>query len=97
MRRLIGSSIPQLSLKKLLKKNGIERECPMNQRDFMRQLYQEFGDHEDILVREYAAGEERGIVTRQSNTHDLTPEQYARALYRDGIHKGWIEEPPLGI
>ncbi len=27
---------------------------------------------------------------RKTNTHRLSPEQYARALLLDGINKGWI-------
>jgi hypothetical protein len=39
---------------------------------------------------EYALAESRGEVPRQSNEHDLTPEEYAHALWRDGERKGWF-------
>lgn len=66
----------------------------MNQRDYMRTLFQMHGNNENLLVSGYAAAERRGIVHRKSNQFKLTPEQYARALYRDGIRKSWINQPP---
>jgi hypothetical protein len=41
------------------------------------------------VVREYAA-EARGEVKRKSNSHGITAEQYARALWNDAVKKGWI-------
>lgn len=62
----------------------------LSQRDFMRQLVSRFGHDEERVVREYAAAEARGEVERQSNSHRLTAEQYARALWNDAVKKGWI-------
>ena len=61
-----------------------------SQRDMMRTLYQKYGQDEATIVREYASAEKRGEVARKSNTHDYDTLQYARALWRDGIRKGWI-------
>ena len=60
------------------------------QREYMRKLYDRYGDQADILVREYANGERNRIVVRARNDYNLTPEQYARALYRDGKRRGWL-------
>lgn len=56
----------------------------------MRQLVSRFGHDEERVVREYAAAEARDEVERKSNSHHLTAEQYARALWNDAIKKGWI-------
>jgi len=46
--------------------------------------------NKERVVREYAAAERRGEVKRNSNDHNISAEDYARALWRDGIRKGWI-------
>lgn len=56
----------------------------------MRELVKRYGVIEERVVREYAEAEKRGEVLRRSNAFDITPEQYARSLWRDGIRKGWI-------
>ena len=66
----------------------------MKQRDLMRKLNHELGDKESALVRGYAEAEHKGIIMRRSNAFDLSAEQYGKALYRDGIRKGWIFEEP---
>lgn len=62
----------------------------LSQRDYMRELVGRFGYNEERVVREYAAAEERGEVERKSNSHRITAEQYARALWNDAVKKGWI-------
>lgn len=62
----------------------------ISQRDYMRELVKRFGPDEERVVREYAAAEERGEVERKSDSHRITAEQYARALWNDAIKKGWI-------
>ena len=62
----------------------------MNQRDKMRELFHRYGDHDDILIREYAAAERRGEVVRKQNKNQLSPEEYAYWLLADGRKKGWI-------
>jgi hypothetical protein len=60
------------------------------QRDVMRRLYLEHEGNEDAVVHAYAAAEERGEVPRESNTYRLAPIEYARALFADGVRKGWL-------
>lgn len=62
----------------------------LSQRDFMRKLTKRFGPNEERVVREYAAAERRGEVKRKRNAFNTTPEQYARALWRDAVNKGWL-------
>jgi len=56
----------------------------------MLMLVNRYGMNEERVVREYADAEDRGDVERKSNTWGYTAEQYARALWRDGVRKGWI-------
>jgi len=63
----------------------------MTQRDYMRTLYQRHRCSEADIVRAYADGERNGIVHRNQNKYNLTPESYAKALYKDGTKKGWID------
>lgn len=62
----------------------------VTQRDVMRDIYRRLGGDHDRVVAAYAAAERRGDVKRASDVHHMTPEQYAEALYRDGVAKGWI-------
>ena len=64
----------------------------MSQRDHMRHLYKQHGDDETVLVAQYAKAERNSLVTRKRNTHNISSEQYSKALYKDGIRKGWIME-----
>ncbi len=64
----------------------------MSQRDTMRELYKKNNGNRDSCIRDYAKLEEEGKVKRKINTHGLTPEQYAKALYNDGLRKGWLKE-----
>lgn len=57
----------------------------------MRELARRYGADEEPIVREYARAERDGEVGGGSNTHGLTPEQYARALWRDAVRRGWID------
>jgi hypothetical protein len=56
----------------------------------MRKLWAIHGPDEDRTIREYAAAERRGEVGRARNTYDISPEEYARRLLADGLHKGWL-------
>ena len=64
----------------------------MDQREYMKNLYEQHGDKKDLLVRMYAEAEQQGIVPRKSNTHGWTSVHYAGALYRDGKRRGWISQ-----
>ena len=65
---------------------------PLRQVDLMRDLYLRYAGNEERIIREYADAERRGEVRRKRNTHDLAPEQYARALLNDGLRKGWLND-----
>jgi hypothetical protein len=62
----------------------------VTQRDVMRDLDRRFEGDQDKVVAAYAAAERRGDVKRASNVHAITPEEYARRLYADGVKKGWM-------
>jgi hypothetical protein len=62
----------------------------MKQRELMRSLVAKHGWNEDVVCTEYAMAEERGEVERHRNEHRLTAGDYAHALWRDGITKGWL-------
>jgi hypothetical protein len=57
----------------------------------MRELFRMCGNDEERLIAEYAAAERRGDVPRKSNSHGISPEDYARALLSDARKKGWLK------
>jgi hypothetical protein len=61
-----------------------------SQREMMRFLYSEHRGDAERIIRAYAAAEDRGEVERRRDSHGLTSEQYARALWADAEKKGWI-------
>lgn len=61
-----------------------------NQRDTMRSLFKALKGNQKATVAAYADAEKRGNVERRSNRHSLSPLKYAKALFQDGIRKGWI-------
>ena len=62
----------------------------MMQREYMRTLYKKYGDDKIRIIKEYAIAEIEGKVVRFSNRGNLSGEQYAKALYKDGVRKGWL-------
>ncbi len=60
------------------------------QREYMRELVRRYGLDRERVIREYASAEEKGEVGRKSNRYNLTAEQYARALWNDGVRKDWF-------
>jgi hypothetical protein len=60
------------------------------QRDVMRDLFILHRGNRELTISAYAAAERNGESPRESNTHSLTPEQYAKALLRDGLRRGWL-------
>jgi len=67
-----------------------------SQRLMMRALYQTHVDepmHTWRCMPFYAAAEKLGIVKREHNTGNISPEKYAKALYYDGEKKGWVNDP----
>lgn len=65
-------------------------EIDMNQRDKLRELFEQHGADPEALVREYADAERKGIVVRRRGGSGVTPEEYARRLVADAAKKGWI-------
>ena len=61
-----------------------------SQRDVMRDLFRRHRGDEGAIIREYAAAERRGEVSRDSNEYELSAEDYARRLLEDARKKGWI-------
>jgi DNA-binding transcriptional MocR family regulator len=56
----------------------------------MRRLLQRYGRNREQVIQAYANAERRGEVRRKNNTHGLSPETYAAALFADGLRKGWF-------
>jgi predicted transcriptional regulator len=62
----------------------------ITQRDKMRELARIHPKDEGAIIKAYAQAERSGIVTRQSNGRNISPEDYASRLYADGVKKGWL-------
>lgn len=60
------------------------------QRDYMRELLVQFGGDSDRVCAAYAQAERDGVVSRNRNANAMPPEDYAVALWEDGINKGWL-------
>jgi hypothetical protein len=56
----------------------------------MRALFAQCNGDRERTINAYAEAERRREVRRDKNTHGLTAEQYASALFADGIRKGWL-------
>lgn len=73
----------------------------VTQREYMRTLHREMGPNRTSVCTAYAQGERAGMVSRHRNSHDQSPEDYARTLWDDGVRKGWLAlsnaptSPPL--
>jgi hypothetical protein len=68
----------------------MQNKRPYGQRELMRKLVATIGRNEDAVCAAYADAEADGNVARKSNAHNRTPEEYARALWRDAVKKGWL-------
>ena len=68
----------------------MQNKRPYGQRELMRKLVATIGKDEDAVCAAYADAEVDGDVARKSNAHSRTPEEYARALWRDAEKKGWL-------
>ena len=60
------------------------------QRDGMRQLVKRLGTNKKSVVAAYAAAERRGEVERARGKNRIDADRYARALWADGVKKGWF-------
>lgn len=72
-------------------------EGPISQRDYMRRLFVEFDGDKSKVSAAYAQAERDGIVARSRNTHETVPDDYAAALWEDGVAKGWLEQAALRV
>lgn len=97
--RAIGAPDFQLTMPRQLRMPSRLRSTPRasaqrwpSQRALMRELMARYGGDMELVIQEYAAAERRGEVERKQNASGLTPEGYARALYADGVKKGWLRE-----
>ena len=63
----------------------------MSQRDVMRRLWKLHRGNEAKVVAAYAKAERDGEIPRKSNTNDVSAEDYAVALLKDGLKKGWLD------
>jgi hypothetical protein len=61
------------------------------QRDFMRRKVAELGANRNAVCSAYARAERDGIISRNRNAHNMAPEDYAAALWEDGVNKGWLK------
>jgi hypothetical protein len=62
-----------------------------SQRSAMRKIYSRNRNDLERVIEEYAQAERDGLVARSNNTHQTSPEAYARALLSDGLKKGWLK------
>ncbi|GLS36569.1 hypothetical protein GCM10010869_21580 [Mesorhizobium tianshanense] len=62
----------------------------VTQRDYMRKLAVELGGDKSKVCAAYVQAEIDGIVLRKRNADDTRPEDYATALWADGVRKGWL-------
>jgi hypothetical protein len=62
----------------------------LSQREFMLRLIKLLGQNEGLVVRAYADAESRGAVRRKSNKNNMSAEEYAKALWKDGEKEGWL-------
>jgi len=60
----------------------------------MRDLWLRHARDTKAVIAAYAKAEVAGFVDRRQNTHDIDPMQYARALLRDGLRRGWLDKAP---
>ncbi len=67
-------------------------DAPVKQRDHMRYLFHQMGGEpaKEQIILAYASSEREGKVPRESNVGHVSPDQYARMLYADGLRVGWI-------
>jgi hypothetical protein len=61
-----------------------------SQRETMRATVARFGMDESRVIEGYVTAEKRGEVHRKSNDYNTSAEKYARALWKDGVRKGWL-------
>lgn len=53
----------------------------------MCELYRRYSGHKETVCAAYVLAEQRGDVERRSNKRGISAEEYASALWNDGIRK----------
>ena len=61
-----------------------------SQMEAMITIYKRFNGDKEKTVNAYAYLEKEGSVPRKSNSHNWNPLTYSKALFNDGIKKGWL-------
>ena len=74
-------------ISELLCKNGVDT---VKQREYMKKLVSELGRNEKLVIGAYVKGEKNGEVKRKKDINNMSPENYARALWLDGVAKKWL-------
>jgi hypothetical protein len=72
-------------------------EAALAQRDYMRRLFIKFAGDKSNVCSAYAQAERDSAVSRHRNTRNMTPEDYAAALWQDGVRKGWLEQATFRV
>ena len=67
------------------------RNATAFQRDLMRSFYQAHRGDEDRVCKAFADAELEGRFFRKAGDYRFPPEEYARALFADGIARGWLK------
>jgi len=85
---------PKPQRRQVTNRTGVKRAAggrgPVSQRQMMCRMWSKYGPNQAKVVKEYAAAERRGEVTRASNTTAMGSPDYAKRLLADGLAKGWL-------
>lgn len=60
----------------------------------MKDLWVRHAQDTKAVIVAYANAEAAGLVTRRRNARGIDSMQYARALLRDGLRRGWLNKAP---
>ena len=71
------------------------RNATVFQKDLMCSLYEDHGGDEERVCKAFAEAENKGRFFRKTGDLRLSPEEYARAMFADGIARGWLKPSSL--
>ncbi len=69
---------------------ALQEKAGYRQREYICKVFREHEGDKEKACTSYAQAERSGLVRHKSNVGRLKPEQYAIALWSDGIRKGWL-------
>ena len=73
------------------------RNATSFQRDLMQSFYETHEADEEQVCKAFAEAELEGRFFRKMmSDYSLSPDEYARALFADGIARGWLKPRRLG-